>query len=130
MKHNSSISVRELNGNLEFDTINQVWYAIMKMDSELLNLLLDSDIDYEDIGKARFISKLIRKFDTFRSLGDSELMLDLECCKGCNCDKPICKFIGNVSGKHFGLFFEYKNDVISDIYHCYWYESSNLLDLL
>lgn len=125
MKRNSRISIQEIKRGLKLERTNQIWYAIMKMDSDLLYRFLENDIIYEDIGKTMFIEKLAYRFNEFRMLGDTELLLDLEYCKGCNCNKPICKFIGNVSSKHFALFFEYKNNEISDIYHCHWYDDLN-----
>lgn len=32
------------------DEITNIWLAIMKMDNYALNLLLDDNIDYEDLG--------------------------------------------------------------------------------
>jgi len=121
MKRNSVLKIEDLIPLNELDYINSIWYAIMKMESGLLNLLLDEDIDYEDIGKLNFIEKLNDRFNDHKTLGDSELLLDLDYCKSCNCDKPVCKFVGNNSGKHFSLFFEMCEEEITDIYHCNWY---------
>lgn len=129
MKHNSTLKLAELGDLYDLGTINAVWLAIMKMEPVSLELLLDDSIDYEDIGKERFIDKLRAHFDYHRSLGDTELELDLDSCKGCNCDQPISKFIGNNSGKHFALYFDMDENTITDIYQCNWY-GSDFLDNL
>lgn len=107
------------------DEITNIWLAIMKMDIYELNLLLDEDIDYEDLGKVKFIEKLNENFNKHKIYGDSEFYLDLDICEGCNCNKPVCKFIGNHSNFHFALFFEVKENQLLDIYHCNWYGDIN-----
>lgn len=128
MKQNTMLSINDLLGYERLDYINSIWYAIMKMEIPFLKILLEKDIDYEDIGKDMFIEKLNSRFENHKTFGDSEFLLDLDYCNGCNCNKPVCKFIGNVSGKHFALFFELKNEEISDIYHCNSYGDKNFLD--
>lgn len=103
------------------DGIINIFKAIMAMNTYDLYLLLDDEIDYEDIGKDPFVDKLDEHFNKHRIYGDTEFYLDLDFCKGCNCEKPVCKFIGNHSNLHFALFFEIKENQIVDIYHCNWY---------
>ncbi|WP_152604825.1 hypothetical protein [Psychroserpens jangbogonensis] len=129
MKQNSFLSIRNLQQYEELDKINSIWYAIMKMEPALLNLLLEDDIDYEDIGKQEFIEKLRYRFNNYKTMGDSELILDLDYCKGCNCNRPVAKFIGNNSGKHFALYFDIENEEVIDIYHCNWYGDFDFLDI-
>ena len=99
------------------------------MELGFLNLLLDDAINYENIGKLKFIEKLNDRFNEHKTLGDSELLLDLDYCKSCNCNKPVCKFIGNYSAKHFALFFEMTKEEITDIYHCNWYRDNDFFDI-
>lgn len=96
----------------------------MSMDQHWITALLSDDINYEDIGKSKFIDKLKRRFSYHKKVGDTELFLELDVCKSCNCNYPVCKFTGNNSGKHFGLFFDFKKDQIIDIYHCNLYGSN------
>lgn len=103
------------------DTLSRIWLAIMKMDVSELHLLLEDHTDYEDIGKVNFIKKLELNFNKHKRLGDNEFYIDLDVCKGCNCNSSICKFIGNKSKLSFGLYFEIKQGVITDIYHCNLY---------
>ena len=130
MKQNSVLKVKDLRPLVELDYINTIWYAIMKMELGFLNLLLDDAINYENIGKLKFTEKLNDRFNEHKTLGDSELLLDLDYCKSCNCNKPVCKFIGNYSGKHFALFFEMTKEEITDIYHCNWYGDNDFFDIL
>ena len=75
MKQNSTLGIKDLKNFPELDYINSIWYAIMKMDTNLLNLLLEDDIDYEDIGKLAFLEKLNDRFNEHKTLGDSELLM-------------------------------------------------------
>jgi hypothetical protein len=128
MKQYSAVSIKDLKTHKELDYINSVWYAIMNMDSfALLNLLSDR-ITYQDVSKQEFVNKLNDRFNNYKTLGDSELRMDFDYCRSCNCNKPVCKFIGNHSKKHFALFFEIHKGRITDIYHCNWYGDVDLLD--
>ena len=120
---------KDLEQEKKLDYINQIWLAIMQMNVYGLQKLLENEIDYEDIGKIKFIEKLGDTFNRHRTLGDSEFYLDLDRCRSCNCDLPVCKFVGNNSGNHFALFFELKKEEIIDIYHCTWYGDVDLLDV-
>ncbi len=95
------------------------------MDESFLASLLDDDINYEDIGKSRFVNKLKGRFIYHKLIGDTELILDLDACNSCNCNAPVCKFIGNNSKEHFALYFDFKKNKIIDIYHCNWYGNSS-----
>jgi hypothetical protein len=107
------------------DELISIFRAIMTMDSNELSILFDDNIDYEDIGKEKFIDKLKEHFNKHKIYADSEFYLDFDFCNGCNCEMPICKFIGNNSKLHFALFFEITQDNIADIYHCNWYGNNS-----
>ena len=119
-------SLKDFNNTHHSAAINRIWFAIMEMNSFTLEMLLDAKIDYEDIGKDKFIEKLYDKFQEHRTWGDSELLIDFDSCNGCNCNQPVCKFIGNHSGKTFALYFEIQKEKITDIYHCNWYGDKKL----
>lgn len=121
MKKNAILSIRDFGGKASLDKINLIWIAIMQMNKFSLFQLLDDAIDYEDIGKVKFIEKLADRYENHRTWGDSELLLDLDHCNGCHRNQPVSRFVGNNSGKHFALFFEIENGKIKDIYHCNWY---------
>ncbi|MCK0179672.1 hypothetical protein MWU50_10245 [Flavobacteriaceae bacterium S0862] len=122
MKNSSIIQLEDLGKHRSINNFSSICYAIMCMNTNFLNGLLDKDINYEDIGKAKFIEKLNCKFSSLKALGDKELLLDFDYCEGCNCNLPVCKFIGNNSRAHFALYFEIKDNKIKDIYHCNWYD--------
>jgi len=112
-------SLKDFNNTHHSAAINRIWFAIMEMNSFTLEMLLDAKIDYEDIGKDKFIEKLYDRFQDHKTWGDSELFLDLASCNGCNCNQAVCVFTGIYSDKKFALFFEIKNNKITDIYECY-----------
>ncbi|ARV12016.1 hypothetical protein BTO09_06495 [Gilvibacter sp. SZ-19] len=126
MKRSSLLSISDLENRYNLDYINTIWCSIMMMSTEFLNIYLKPGVDYEDIGKKAFVNKLAERFEHFRELGDTELLMDLDTCHGCNCLQPVCKFIGNKSGNHFALFFEIEGQEIVDIYHCNWYGEQNI----
>lgn len=126
MKNKSTFTIADLRKHEKLEYINHIWLAIMIMQTVLLDFLLDETIDYEDIGKEKFISKLNNRFNYHKSIGDDELEMVLDSCKGCNCNQLIYKFIGNNSGENFALYFDMDKNAIKDIYHCNKYGSDFL----
>lgn len=55
------------------EIMNQVLGAIVKMDSALLDLLLDEDVDFSGVQRELFLSRLNKIFGVFRKAGDTEL---------------------------------------------------------
>jgi uncharacterized lipoprotein YehR (DUF1307 family) len=108
------------------DEIVRIWLAIMSMDYHSLWFILDETIDYQDIGKINFIEILALRFSRLKELGDTELYLEIDYCKGCNRNEPVCTFLGNSSGITFSLYFELTADKITDIYHCNWCRDNKL----
>ncbi|MEO9501907.1 hypothetical protein [Nonlabens ulvanivorans] len=103
------------------EPIHLIWYAILSMDTSRLTDLLDDNIDYEDIGKEKFILKLNDRFLEDMLSGDTEYTLDFSSCNSCNYNEAVCLFTGNNSKRSFALYFEFKDDSIVDIYHCNFY---------
>lgn len=126
MKQKALFTCEEFESYKKINDVSMICYAIMNLNSLFLKELLDDSIDYEDIGKDKFIKKLENRFIYHRTIGDTELLLDFDYCNSCNCNEPICRFIGNISKEHFGLYFDMENDQIKDIYHCNWYGNSPL----
>lgn len=120
------LQYNDISTKKNLDYVNHIWMAIMKMNTSWLHHLLDDTIQYEDIGKVKFIEKLNNHFNSFTTLGDNELYLDLDYCMGCNCNLPVCRFVGNHSGSHFALYFEFEERAVKDIYHCNWYGDSDI----
>lgn len=100
----------------------------MKMDIYGLYPLLNDSIDYEDIGKQKFLDKLNSRFTYHKTLGDRELFLDVVKCNGCKSNENVCRFTGDHSGESFALYFEFKDNIITDIFHCTWYGEMDFLD--
>lgn len=84
---------------------------------------IKKNINYEDIGKEKFVAKIESMIKILKSEGEKELLLDISYCNGCKCNQPVCKFIGNESQKHFALYFEIIENEIVDIFHCNWYDN-------
>jgi hypothetical protein len=91
------------------------------MQPAFLRNLLDDDIEYDNMSKYDFIGKLNETFNDFKTHGDYELILSIDYCNSCNCNRPVFKFIGTYSRKQFALYFEIEGDLIKDIYCCKWY---------
>lgn len=115
--------VRDMKPHRKLTLIHHIWMAIMQMDADYLDELLDDDLEYEDVSKGEFIEKLRSRFIDHLVQGDTELYMDLSTCLGCQCNSPVCKFIGNNTGEHFALYFELDGEEILDIYHCNLYNS-------
>lgn len=98
------------------------------MDIFALNHLLKDSIDYEDIGKQKFLNKLHKRFSHHKTLGDREFLLDLVKCNGCQSPNNVCSFIGNNSEQSFALYFKFSNGKIKDIFHCTWYGEMDFWD--
>jgi hypothetical protein len=123
-------TLADFNEDKNFETIHDIWVAIMEMNVSKLKLLLKDDILYEDIGKQLFIEKLERKFYKHRDSGDNQLYLNLDKCNGCKSKETVCTFTGNQSGKSFALYFEIEEQEIIDIFHCTWYGGLTFEDFL
>lgn len=95
---------------------------IQKMDSEMVELLLDDNRIYQGMSKQEFIRNLEAVFETAQSAGDKGLTIFPFRCTGCTCQKSgisIYLFSGRRSGINLLLIFELdKNNHVIDIYEC------------
>lgn len=98
--------------------LNEVLIAVMSFQPWDLMHILEKDRTYQDVSVLEFVELVQIQLDNFKALGDSVLLLDLDICKGCQCDQPIVVFNGNVSDWQYALYFEYENDQIVDIFQC------------
>ncbi len=95
-------------------------YYMSKMDSEMLNLILEDNRTYQEAKKEVFIDKINEALSLFSKKGDTELLVlkgecgNDACHKGC----PGYAFIGNCSGAHLDLIIEGSSTQILDICHC------------
>lgn len=100
--------------------------AYQKLDYHLLSDLLDEDCYYEDMRKTSFVLRQKKIFDSLRKKGDSEMLLSTNICTGCLYSAPVFVFTGNHSGFKHALYFEFTDDIITDIFRCS--EQSNFLE--
>jgi len=64
--------------------IHKIVAAFSEINIEDLVELLDEEIEYEDLGKWRFLSLIKKKFEEFKKQGDTYLLKDLSQCMGCS----------------------------------------------
>lgn len=89
-----------------------------QMDIEMIDVLLDKDITYQNFEKPVFISKLQSAFDKFKDKGDTELFTIHGSCNSCNkCDTGL-SFVGNNSGNYIDLIMQIKDNKIVDLFEC------------
>jgi hypothetical protein len=95
--------------------------SFQKMDSTMLEILLDDNKTYQDAAKEVFLEKINDAFSKLNKSGDTFLLSYEGFCNSEECSNKGCKgysFIGNKSKKHIDLIFEELDDDINDIYHC------------
>jgi hypothetical protein len=98
-----------------------VFYFLERMDSNMLNLILDKNLPYQDYEKKMFVKKLSYAFDEFLSRGNSYLNRFEGKCTSNICTNANCKgfsFVGNSSKDYMDLILEIKNNKVTDIYEC------------
>ena len=106
--------------------ITEILNAYQKLNYHDLNDLLDDEGYYQDMRKTSFILYQKRIFDSLRKKGDTKMSLSTNICTGCLCGAPLFVLIGNHSGFKYALYFEFTNDIVTDIYMCS--QQSDLLD--
>lgn len=99
-----------------------------KMDINMLHVLLNDDITFQDASKETFLSKLEVVFSKLKAEGDSCLQLHKGFCKSDACDNKGCKgfsFIGNKSNYYIDLIFTETEDDFTDIYYCHEFQTDD-----
>jgi hypothetical protein len=102
--------------------------SFQKMDSNMLDLVLDDSKTYQDANKEVFIEKLIEAFNKFKEGGDTCLIPYKGICTFTDCTNKGCKgysFVGNSTKNHLDLIFEETDDNYNDIYHCNRFETND-----
>jgi hypothetical protein len=102
--------------------------SFQKMDSTMLEILLDESRTYQDATKEVFLEKLNVAFSNLRENGDTLLSSQKGFCNSNECSNKGCKgysFVGNNSKNHIDLIFEESDDDIKDIYHCSGFETND-----
>lgn len=106
--------------------LQEILTAYQNLDYHLLNEVLDDDCLYQDMRKISFVLLQKRIFDSLRKQGDTHMLLSTNICTGCLCGKPLFVLTGNNSGFKHGLYFEFTDNVITDIFRCA--EQSDILE--
>lgn len=95
----------------------QILDAFQEMDYHKLNDLLEEGF-YEDLRKTAFIYRQKHIFNYMEKRGDTHLKLSTNICTGCLCGKPVFVLTGNESGLKYGIYVEFLDDAITDIFRC------------
>jgi hypothetical protein len=95
-----------------------VRYFIQTMDIEMLYLILDDEITYQDFPRNEFLLKLERVIADFKNNGDTFLQAIEGRCGQCSKDKSGFLFVGNNSKMYMNLLFDLSNGQIKDLYEC------------
>lgn len=93
--------------------------AYQKLDYHRLNDALNEECLYQDMSKTSFLWLQKRIFEKLKKKGDTEMLLSTSICEGCLCNAPVFVFTGNQSGLKYAMYFEFTNNVITDIFRCF-----------
>lgn len=94
-----------------------VVYFLAKMDTEMLDEILDSKKTYQDFKKEVFLQKLNNAFDVFRDSGLTQLQIYPGVCKGCSKGCRGFTFLGK-RGQYIDIIFKKLKEEIMDMYEC------------
>ena len=99
--------------------IHKIATAFNEMNIEQLVDLLDEEIEYEDLGKWRFLALIKKQFEEFKKQGDTYLLKDPSQCMGCSFGTFGFVFKGNRSKRKWSLVFKVEDGKLVDIYECH-----------
>jgi hypothetical protein len=105
-----------------------VFYFLERLDSNMLNLILDKNLPYQDYEKKVFVKKLSYAFDELLSRGNTYLNRFEGKCTSNICTNVNCQgfsFVGNSSQDYMDLILEIKNNKVTDIFECSTFINSN-----
>jgi hypothetical protein len=100
------------------DQASAIRHFIEQMDIDMIEAFLDSNKTYQDMEKAKFLSKLERVFNIFKESGDTNLIAYQGRCNGCYKDKMGYTFIGNYSFNYISIIVDSENGTINDMFEC------------
>lgn len=99
--------------------------SFQKMDSAMLEILLDDNKTYQDAAKDMFLEKLNKAFSEFKEKGDTFLFSYKGFCNSNECNNKGCSgysFVGNNSKNYIDFIFQETENEINDIFHCNGFE--------
>jgi hypothetical protein len=100
------------------DQASAIRHFIEQMDIDMIEAFLDSNKTYQDMEKAKFLSKLERVFNIFKESGDTNLIAYQGRCNGCYKDKMGYTFIGNYSFNYISIIVDSEKGTINDMFEC------------
>ena len=97
-------------------------YFMQEMDINMIDLILDEKLTYQDFPKSKFIGLLDNAFNNLRNKGNTKLIANSG-----YCDSNVCpnqcnyghSFMGNLSQHKLDIIFDVKNGKVMDLYECY-----------
>ncbi len=98
--------------------VDKIVVAFSEMNIEELVKLLDEEIDYQDLGKWRFLALIKKQFEQFQKDGDTYLFQEASQCMGCSFGTFGFIFKGNKSERKWSLVFKVEDKALVDIYEC------------
>lgn len=98
-----------------------VLYFIERLDTNMLEIILNDDQMSQEIDKRTFLKKIANVFDEFSNRGNTFLNRFEGRCMNCVYSNPNCKgfsFVGNKSNDFIDLIIESEDYKVIDIYEC------------
>lgn len=93
-------------------------YFISQMGIEMIEVFLDSKKSYQDIENSKFLSRLVRIFQSFKDVGDTHLIAYDGKCNNCNKKNLGFTFVGDYSFNYIKIIIDSKNGTLKDMYEC------------
>jgi hypothetical protein len=116
-------------GNIPLQTqVDAVLYFLERLDSEMLELILEEQKVSKEFDKKAFINDIVGAFEEFSKKGNTFLNRYKGKCISGLCSKTDCigfSFVGNKTNDFIDLIIEVKNDKVLDIYECSQFENEN-----
>lgn len=98
--------------------VEAVRYFFQKLDSDMINLILNENNTYQDFPKSVFIEKLKLVFEKFIQSEDTFLDFYQGKCKECYKGLEGCLFVGNKSKNYIPIIFLLEAGQIKDMFEC------------
>ena len=104
---------------------DSILVALERMNTSMLEILLDDSRPYSDASKGVFLERLSVVFEKFKRKGDTYLIRHAGSCTGKNCSNIGCtgySFVGNHSGACLELIVTESDGDVHDLYSCLFFK--------